>query len=154
MPRRRQESLRTKDKEAAARLFHANTRSGSWRHGEIVGNDIAVLFAVAASAAYPIFLPAFDRTFEFKKGEGAHAARVCLTDGGVYDNLGIQVLEPGRDPKVSLHTFPCEYIISCNAGQGQEAGFAMPLGFGMRVKRAFEVVHRRFKTRRCIICTV
>ena len=34
---------------------------------------------------------------------------------------GIQVLEPGRDPRVSLHTFPCDYIISCNAGQGQEA---------------------------------
>jgi NTE family protein len=53
------------------------------------------------------------------------------------------LLEPGRDPTYSLHTFPCDYIISCNAGQGQEAGLGVPLGFGMRVKRAFEVVHRR-----------
>jgi NTE family protein len=120
-----------------------NEKSGSWRHGELVENDIALSFAVAASAAYPIFLPAFDRTFEFKKRGESCAARVSLTDGGVYDNLGVQVLEPGRDPRFSLHTFPCDYIISCNAGQGQEAGLGVPLGFGMRVKRAFEVVHRR-----------
>lgn len=92
---------------------------------------------------YPIFLPAFDRTFEFKKGGVLSNARISLTDGGVYDNLGIQVLEAGRDPKYSLHTFPCDYIISCNAGQGQDSGVSVPLGFGMRVKRAFEVVHRR-----------
>ena len=28
-------------------------------------------------------------------------------------------------------------------GQGQESGIGVPLGFGARVKRAFEVVHRR-----------
>jgi NTE family protein len=121
----------------------SNVRSGSWRHGEVAENNIALSFAVAASAAYPIFLPAFDRTFEFRKGGELHKARISLTDGGVYDNLGIQVLEPGRDPKFSLHTFPCEYILSCNAGQGQEAGLRVPLGFGMRIKRAFEVIHRR-----------
>jgi len=120
-----------------------NSRSGSWRHGEIARNDVPLAFAVAASAAYPIFLPAFDRTFQFKKRDNLNAARVALTDGGVYDNLGLQVLEPGRDPRFSLHTFSCDYIISCNAGHGQDAGLAMPLGFGARVARAFEVVHRR-----------
>jgi NTE family protein len=69
--------------------------------------------------------------------------RILLTDGGVYDNLGIQVLEPGRDRDVSLHCFPCEYLIACNAGYGQEAGDNIPLGFYRRVKRSFEVVHRR-----------
>ena len=118
-------------------------RSGNWRLGEVAETDIPVSFAVAASAAYPIFLPAFDRTFRFKKGTEYRDVRISLTDGGVYDNLGIQVLEPGRDPSFSIHTFPCEYIIACNAGQGQEAGVAVPLGFGVRVKRAFEIVHRR-----------
>jgi len=67
-----------------------------------------------------------------------------LTDGGVYDNLGLQVLEPSRNPEVSLHTFPCEYLIACNAGQGQESGEGgIPIGFLTRVKRSFEVVHRR-----------
>lgn len=120
-----------------------NESSGSWRHGAVVGNDIALSFAVAASAAYPVFLPAFDCTLDFKKGDASIKTRVLLTDGGVYDNLGIQVLEPGRNSQFSLHSFPCDYIISCNAGQGQEAGVGVPLGFGMRVKRAFEVVHRR-----------
>lgn len=120
-----------------------SVRSGSWRHGELVGNNIPLSFAVAASAAYPIFLPAFDCTFDFKRANESRTARVLLTDGGVYDNLGTQVLEPRRNPDFSLHTFPCDYIISCNAGQGQEAGIGVPLGFGSRVKRAFEVVHRR-----------
>jgi NTE family protein len=120
-----------------------NAKSGDWRHGEMTRTKIPLSFAVAASAAYPIFLPAFDRTFEFCKDGVLVQHRVSLTDGGVYDNLGIQVFEPGLDPRFSLHTFPCDYIISCNAGQGQEAGHGVPLGFGARVPRAFEVVHRR-----------
>ena len=119
------------------------SRSGCNRHGVLVDQHVPLSLAVAASAAYPIFLPAFDRQLQFEKNGTRHTARVSLTDGGVYDNLGIQVLEPGRDPNHSLHTFPCEYIIACNAGQGQEAGIAIPLGFFSRVKRSFEVVHRR-----------
>ena len=118
-------------------------RSGAYRNGVLVNREIPLSFAVAASAAYPIFLPAFDRKFEFEKKGVRQNARVSLTDGGVYDNLGIQVLEPGRDPNYCLHTFPCDYIIACNAGQGQEAGLGIPLGFGSRLKRSFEVVHRR-----------
>jgi NTE family protein len=125
----------------AFRFGHA--RSGTWRLGEMEGNPADVSFAVAASAAYPIMLPAFDRTFRFNKQGRVQPHRVSLTDGGVYDNLGLQVLEPGRDPHFSLHTFPCEYIISCNAGQGQESGRCVPLGAVSRVSRAFEVVHRR-----------
>lgn len=131
------------DLRAGTAFRFGNAVSGSWRNGAIVAQSIPVSFAVAASAAYPIFLPAFDRTYTFTKKGESRAIRVCLTDGGVYDNLGIQVLEPGRDANVSLHTFPCEYIISCNAGHGQEAGTAMPLGACARVARSFEVVHRR-----------
>lgn len=118
-------------------------RSGDWRHGEVVGSEIDVGFAVGASAAYPIMLPALDREWLFRKGINESYHRVLITDGGVYDNLGTQVLEPGRDSKVSLHTYPCEYLIVCNAGHGQEAGHGLPLGFSSRVARSFEVVHRR-----------
>lgn len=120
-----------------------DNKSGNWRLGEIEGNELPVSLAVAASAAYPIFLPAFDRTFRFKKKGETQRGRVLLTDGGVYDNLGIQVLEPGRDPRYSLHTFPCDYVIACNAGQGQESGRGVPLGGYCRIKQAFNVVHRR-----------
>lgn len=117
--------------------------SGDWRNGRLVQGDSDVAFAVAASAAYPIFLPAIDRTWTFEKDGVQRDQRVILTDGGIYDNLGIQVLEPGRDARVSLHNFACDYLIVCNAGQGQEAGQTIPLGFYRRVKRSFEVVHRR-----------
>ena len=128
----------------AGTAFRFGSRcSGNGRYGAIQDNAVPLAFAVAASAAYPIFLPSFDRTFAFRKGTQTREVRVCLADGGIYDNLGIQVLEPGRDPEYSLHTFPCEYIISCNAGHGQEAGTAMPLGAGARISRSFEVVHRR-----------
>lgn len=120
----------------------SNTISGSWRLGAVV-QDIDVSFAVAASAAYPIFLPSFDRTWRFRKKEQEMEHRVLLTDGGVYDNLGIQVLEPGREPEVSLHTFPCDYLIVCNAGHGQESGKAIPLGFLGRVTKSFSTIHRR-----------
>ncbi len=120
-----------------------NQKSGDWRHGGMVNGDVSVAFAVASSAAYPILLPALDRLLVFEKNGHEAKQRVLLTDGGIYDNLGIQVIEPGRNPVVSLHTFPCDYLIACNAGRGQESGEALPTGFMTRVGRSFEVVHRR-----------
>ena len=121
----------------------SNTKSGDWRHGEMVDWDVELSFAVAASAAYPLFLPAFDRTWKFRKREQETEHRVLITDGGVYDNLGLQVLEPGRDSGASLYKFPCEHLIVCNAGQGQEAGIKLPSELFPRIKRSFEIVHRR-----------
>lgn len=120
-----------------------NCMSGDWRRGQILSDQLDVAFAVAASAAYPLFLPALDRVWKFRKGSVENEHRVCLTDGGVYDNLGMQVLEPGRDPSVSLHSFPCDYLIVCNAGHGQESGNVIPRGFYRRVSRSFSVIHRR-----------
>ena len=121
----------------------SNKKSGDWRHGEMVNWDVEVGFAVASSAAYPLYLPPFDRTWKFRKGDKETDHRVLITDGGIYDNLGLQVLEPGRDPNVSVHTFPCEYLISCNAGQGQEDGGSVPFDIIPRVFRSFDIVHRR-----------
>jgi len=117
--------------------------SGSWRYGEVVSSKIDVALAVTASAAYPIMLPALDKTWLFSKRGSRENHRVLLTDGGVYDNLGLQVLEPDRDSTISLHTFPCDYLIACNAGHGQESGAAVPRGFVARVTQAFGVIHRR-----------
>jgi len=120
-----------------------NAKSGGWRQGEMDAGDVDVGFAVAASAAFPLLLPALDRTWKFRQNGQEMNHRVLLTDGGVYDNLGLQVLEPGRDPTVSLHTFPCEYLIVCNAGHGREAGTELPLGLFARVSRSFEIIYRR-----------
>lgn len=119
-----------------------NSKSGSWRFGELINNNVEVSLATAASAAYPLFLPPLDRQWKFRKNGTESEHRVVLTDGGVYDNLGIQALEPRRDPAYSIHTFPCEYLIVCNAGHGQSLD-AAPLRLFPRMSRSFTVIHRR-----------
>jgi len=120
-----------------------NRTTGYSRGGELTRKDIDLAFAVTASAAHPLLLPAFDRTFCFSKKGKEENKRVILTDGGVYDNLGVQVLEPGRNPKYSIHTFPCEYIISCNAGHGLLSGQDIPMGFYSRISKTFGVIHKK-----------
>src|SRR2546430_2689314 len=92
--------------------------SGSWRWGKLHRNAVPVAHAVAASAAYPLFLPAFDETLTFDKGGELKTSRVILTDGGIYDNLGIGCLWPGRSDQVSLNVIPVDTIICCSAGYG------------------------------------
>jgi NTE family protein len=77
-----------------------------------------VAHAVTASAAYPAFLPALDETLNFSKGDIASSHRVCLTDGGVYDNLGLSPLWPDRKPEISLNVDRYDRIICCRAGYG------------------------------------
>lgn len=120
-----------------------NHRSGAWRFGEIVGNNVSVAHAIACSAAYPMFLPAFDREYRFRKNATTQSHRVIITDGGAYDNLGTSCLEPGRDNAFNLHTYPADYIICCNAGHGQFTGDFIPFGFVSRAQSAFESVFRK-----------
>jgi NTE family protein len=92
--------------------------SGSWRWGKLHRNHVSVAHAVAASAAYPLFLPAFDETLTFEKDGTLSDSRVVLTDGGIYDNLGLGCLWPDRSPDVSLNVVPIDTIICCSAGYG------------------------------------
>ena len=80
---------------------------------------IALAHAVTASAAYPLLLPALDESLPFDRRDGSRLAeRVILTGGGVYDNLGLAPLWPGRDTSVSLNVRPVDTIICCRAGYG------------------------------------
>ncbi len=92
--------------------------SGSWRWGKLHRNHVSVAHAVAASAAYPLFLPAFDETQTFEKDGVLKNSRVILTDGGIYDNLGLGCLWPDRSPDVSLNVVPVDTILCCSAGYG------------------------------------
>ncbi|MEL7420435.1 MAG: patatin-like phospholipase family protein, partial [Cyanobacteria bacterium J06555_3] len=75
-----------------------NQSSSCWRYGRIHNNDIEVAEAVAASAAYPLLLPALHRTYSFQKYDNPiEQKRVVITDGGVFDNSGVTCLEPGRN---------------------------------------------------------
>lgn len=93
--------------------------SGSWRLGRLAQPDVSLAHAVTASAAYPMFLPALDEVLPFDKRDGSRRIeRVTLTDGGVYDNLGLAPLWPDRDPAVSLNAQEIDTIICCRAGYG------------------------------------
>ena len=94
------------------------TESGSWRWGKLHRNKASLAHAVAASAAYPLFLPAFDETLTFEQNGTLSDNRVVLADGGIYDNLGLGCLWPNRSADVSLNVVPVDTIICCSAGYG------------------------------------
>jgi NTE family protein len=121
-----------------------NTESGSSRYGRLRTNDVPLATAVGASAAYPVALPAIDTVYDFVGFNGQRRSeRVLLTDGGVYDNLGLTALEPGRDPRFSTNVHPVDFIVSADAGQGVLEMDRWPLWWPSRMKRSFESVYRK-----------
>ena len=121
--------------------------TGIWRFGRASNNDIRVAKAVAASAAYPILLPAFDEIMEFHKDDNKCKQRVILTDGGVYDNLGTSCLEPDRSSAYSFNVYHPQYIISCDAGAGIFDAKATPYWWPSRVMRSTEAIFRKAQDR-------
>jgi NTE family protein len=117
-------------------------KSGGWRYGSVIGKPPRVAKAVAASAAFPILLAPLVETFDFEKKGQKTRATVSLTDGGVFDNLGVAVLEPGR-ARDSLFNHPVSHLISLNAGAGQFEGEDRHYWWLGRVARSFEAVHRK-----------
>lgn len=74
-------------------------------------DEISVAFAVAASSAFPPLFPPIEisnETLRCKQAEFSYTH--CLTDGGVYDNLGIDRIEPHKGNKDSL-----EFLLISNA---------------------------------------
>jgi NTE family protein len=117
-------------------------RSGGWRYGEVCGPPPSVAKAVASSAAFPILLPPLIETFDFRKGGREYQDRVVLTDGGVFENLGVSPLEPGRSSDITV-AFPTTHIISLNAGAGQMESDLTYFWWVGRVAQSFSAVHRK-----------
>jgi predicted acylesterase/phospholipase RssA len=120
-------------------------RSACSAYGQIT-EPVSVADAVAASAAFPILLPAMERTFTFTRTRhGATTTErhdVALTDGGVYDNLGLTALEPRRSPAHTDHVYDLDYVIACDAGTGMpdpSNGRFLPT----RLPRAFNITYRK-----------
>jgi NTE family protein len=120
-----------------------NLRSSCSVYGTIQ-EPVTVAEAVAASAAFPVLLPAMERSYTFSRSGSTIPERhsVLLTDGGIYDNLGLSVLEPGRSAGHTEHTYEVDYVVACDAGRGR-----LPLSSGHfagpRLRRSFETAHRR-----------
>jgi len=83
-----------------------------------------------------------ERAFTFDRGGQRRLVNVALTDGGVYDNLGLSVLEPGRSPDHTNHVYDVHYIIACDAGR-QEFGTSAARFWPFRLKRSFDITYRK-----------
>jgi predicted acylesterase/phospholipase RssA len=109
-----------------------------------ITEPVTVADAVAASAAFPLLLPAIERSYSFCRSGTSELSRqvVLLTDGGVYDNLALTVLEPGRSARRTAHVYDIDYVIACDAGRGSLPRVAGHFA-GTRLRRTFDTVHRR-----------
>jgi NTE family protein len=112
--------------------------------GRIVG-EVPVADAAAASASFPLLLPALVRSYEFEHRDGSrHTARLAMTDGGVYDNLGTSPLLPGRSREYTSHVYDLDALIVVDAGRGRYE--RRPGGqWVSRTKQTFEISHGRVK---------
>jgi NTE family protein len=127
---------------AKAAFYFTAERLHCWRYGSASSNGVELAEAVAASAAYPIALPAVDRWMQFEKNGEKTRHRVTLTDGGVYDNLGLAPLWPDRDPTISLDVGIHDRIIACRAGDALDVADPASTAYP-RMKAAFESVFAR-----------
>lgn len=121
----------------------SNERFGSWRYGWAPAAEMAVADAVAASAAYPPLLPPLDWKRSFAQSKKPLTQRIIVSDGGVFDNLGISVMEPDRDSRFSAISYNPDIIIASDAGVGQFTGEAIPFSWPKRMTQVMSAVMRK-----------
>lgn len=102
-----------------------------YKLGEAPAENISIAQAVAASSAFPpIFSPiVFDSSkWKWRKTEYAYLYenrslrdRLVLTDGGLYDNIGIEAIWKDKDEKDGEDHF--DQVFVCDAGAPFEIGF-------------------------------
>lgn len=132
------------DLRSGSAFRFGSVESGCSSYGRLTNNNVPLSLAVAASAAYPVALPALDVRWDFNGRHGRNISeRLLLTDGGVFDNLGTSCLEPGRNPIYSTNVHPVDYIISADAGRGVLNRDRYPRWWSSRMKRSFESVYRK-----------
>lgn len=124
-------------------FYFGKQDAGSWRFGKMDPSQITLAHAVAASAAYPLLLPALDEFVTFRRRDGSlRMERVTLTDGGIYDNLGLSPLWPDRDREISIGVETVDTIIACRAGYGLRTGDPS-IFLKARMTASFAAVHAR-----------
>ncbi|WP_394244741.1 patatin-like phospholipase family protein [Halopseudomonas laoshanensis] len=127
---------------AKAAFYFTRERLHCWRYGAARSEGVELADAVAASAAYPAALPAIDQRVVFNKKDTEASHRITLTDGGVYDNLGLTPLWPDRDFSDSMPVKRHDRIIACRAGYGLDVTEPASV-WTSRMGAAFESVFAR-----------
>ena len=119
-----------------------SARSSNWRYGKLA-QPVHVAEAVAASAAFPVLLPPLQRRYQFTARDNTvHTRTLDLTDGGVYDNLGLSTLLPGRDPEYTEHVYDVDYIVAVDAAPGRRVKW-VPALTPFRLARAFDITYNK-----------
>ena len=98
----------------------SNKIISNWMLGKVSADSVSVAEAVAISAAHPLYFKTMNKKFRFTKSGVRKKRKVFLTDGGVYENLGITPLFPDRDAEYSYPHDSFDYIIACDAEDNAE----------------------------------
>lgn len=118
----------------------------SWVWGKAPVDSVLVAEAVAASAAYPVFLPTMNKVFEFEKDGETQEKKVFLIDGGVYENLGVTPLLPGRAAEHSYPYYEFDYIIACDAEHSRPFPRKFITHFFAKISACFSSLMRRVRS--------
>ena len=123
----------------------SNKEFGSWRFGKGNSEELKLADAVAASAAFPPALPAFDWKLNLENlwTKEKKYERVIVTDGGIFENLAVSCLEPGRSTQYSIVSYNPDIIISCDAGAGQFKGDITANIWPQRMMQSFDSLFRK-----------
>jgi len=116
--------------------------SGTWPTGRVRTGALRLSEAVAASAAFPVLLPSIDREWP-REGDAQTVERFLLTDGGVYDNIGVDAFDPTRPERYAFAGKRVDCIIACIAEPGLPTGEDRPIFWADRMKASFASVHRQ-----------
>ena len=68
---------------------------------------------------------------------------MIVSDGGVFENLGVSVMEPGRNAQISAIVYQPDIIIASDAGTGQFTGEALPNSWPKRMTQVVSAVMRK-----------
>lgn len=116
---------------------------GDYRSGTIPHPNLSLSKAVAASSAFPPFLSPFVLNVEpsdfSTKGaaDPSFRSRISLSDGGVYDNLGLERIWKAYDQ-----------VLVSDAGAGLDDDPSPPADWGRHSKRVIDIIYGQVTTLR------
>lgn len=120
------------DLHAGEHVYFSGDFVCSYRFGNGAPGDIKLSTVVQASAAFPgafppVWLPVGRHGFQGGQPEAATERKMCLVDGGVYDNMADQWSQglsrrAGREPKPPKRFREAQELVVVNSSAGLEWG--------------------------------